>query len=250
MKPDKFTNLGKAVHHWLSFQLLCGREQLMSESYLNQPTGEYLLNVSPNSHLKTEYDHPCLNEEGRLGRPRQIDFCLLSRDTQRLTTAIELKWVNSKQLNKQRIVQDLLRLECLRGTEKGQRIYRYLVVAGRINDFNEQLLATKYQKRGNNRVPLLDGILATSEGQQVSVIYQNLSKSQQAFFDNYAEKYNMGIPARFETKLEFGISEGAFCVYGWHIKCSSNRKEISPTTRLEKNQDQRSPQTPVYSPVA
>lgn len=250
MKPDKFANLGKAVHHWLSFQMLCGREQLMSESYLNQPTGEYLLNVSASSHLKTEYDHPFLNEEGRQGRPRQIDFCLLSRDKKRLTTAIELKWINSTPLNRQRIVNDLLRLECLRGTEKGQRIYRYLIVAGRINDFNEQLLATKYQKRSNNRVPLLDGILATSEGQQVSVIYQNLNKSQQTFFDNYAEKYNMGIPARFETKLEFGISEGAFCVYGWHIKCSSNRKEINPTTSLEKNQDQRSPQTPVYNPVA
>jgi hypothetical protein len=244
MKPDKFASLGKAIHHWLSFQQLCGREQLLSESYLNQPTGEYLLNAAPSSHLQAEYDHPCLNEEGRQGRPRQIDFCLLSRDTQRLTTAIELKWINSTQLNKQRIINDLLRLECLRGITKGQRIYRYMIIAGRTKDFKEQLLGLD-----SKRTPLLEGILATSEGQRASVIYKALNKNQKTLFDNYALKFNTAIPTRFETKLEFCESSGEFSVYGWHIQCSSNRKEVIPATSLLKNLTQRNPQTPLSEPV-
>jgi len=71
MKPDKFENPGKPIHNWLSFQLLCGREQLMSKSYLDQPAGGYLLNLSASSHLKTEYDHPCLNG----GQTRQTASC-------------------------------------------------------------------------------------------------------------------------------------------------------------------------------
>ena len=244
MKPEKFKCLGKAIHHWLSFQQLCGRDQLLSESYLNQPTGEFLLNAAASSHLQTEYDHPYLNEQGRQGRPRQIDFCLLSRDTQQLTTAIELKWINRTQLNKQRIIDDLLRLECLRGIVKGQRIYRYLVVAGRAKDFKEKLLDLK-----GKRTPLLEGILATSEGQNVSVIYKNLIKSQKDLFDNYAARYNTAIPTRFETKLEFGVSSSEFSVYGWHVQCSSNRKEIGPATCSLTDLSQRNPQTPLLEPV-
>ena len=131
MKPEKIHGLVEAVHHWLSFQILCGREALLSESYLNQPTGEYLLHAAGSSHLKTEHDHPILNTQGKRGRPRQIDFCLLSRDSQLLTTAIELKWVTQASIDKQRIIDDLLRLECLLAERKGQHIYRYLIVAGR-----------------------------------------------------------------------------------------------------------------------
>ena len=61
MKPEKIHGLVEALHHWLSFQILYGREELLSESYLNQPTGEYLLHasgssccVSPGSSSATE----------------------------------------------------------------------------------------------------------------------------------------------------------------------------------------------------
>jgi hypothetical protein len=249
MKPDKFTSLGKAIFHWLSFQHLCGREQLLSESYLNQPTGEYLLNAAASSHLQTEYDHPCLNEEGRQGRPRQIDFCLLSRDTQRLTTAIELKWINSTQVNKQRIINDLLRLECLGGIVKGQRIYRYFIIAGRSKDFREQLLDPQRNRQKNKCMQPLDGILPTSEGQKLAVIYKDLNQSQMILFNNYAAKYKTTIPARFETELKFGLSDSEFSVYGWHILCTSNRKQVSPATNSQKNPTQRNPQTPLSEPV-
>lgn len=66
-------------------------EALLSESYLNQPTGEYLMNAAGSSDLKTEHSHPILNRTGKKGRPRQIGFCLPSRDKQQLITASELK---------------------------------------------------------------------------------------------------------------------------------------------------------------
>jgi hypothetical protein len=51
---------------------------------------------------------------------------LKSRDTQRLTAAFELKWVSEGPFDKQRVVDDLLRLEALRITER-QHVYRYFV---------------------------------------------------------------------------------------------------------------------------
>jgi len=108
MKPEKIKGLVDALHHWISFQILCGRKALLSESYLNQPTGEYLLHAAGSSHLRTERNHPILNKPGKKGRPRQIDFCLLSRDKKQLTTAIELKWIAESAMYKQRIIDDLL----------------------------------------------------------------------------------------------------------------------------------------------
>lgn len=245
MKPDKFADLGRAIHHWLSFQLLCGREQLLSESYLSQPTGEYLLHAAASSHLQTEYDHPCLNEEGRRGRPRQIDFCLLSRDTQRLTTAIELKWITDSAFDKQRIINDLLRLECLSGIVKGQRIYRYFVVAGKTPDFRDQLLLPN-----SGPAPFLEGILGTERNQKVTVIYKSLTDTQKEFFDKFADKYDRGIPARFETMLEFHEISQDFSVYGWHIQCCRNRKTLKlPKSSTEGDEGQRNPQTPLSEPV-
>lgn len=244
MKPEKFTNLGRAIHHWLSFQLLCGREQLLSESYLNQPTGEYLLHAAASSHLKTEYDHPCLNEEGRRGRPRQIDFCLLSRDTQRLTTAIELKWITDSAFDKQRIINDLLRLECLSGIIKGQRIYRYLVVAGKTPNFRREMVGLN-----GGPAPFLEGILATEKSQKATAAYKGLTTSQKELFDSFAAKYKRAIPLRFETILEFKEVSPEFSVYGWHIQCSRNRKTLNPTTSLTKDLSQRNLQTPLSEPV-
>jgi hypothetical protein len=82
VKPEKIHGLVEAVHHWLSFQILCGREALLSESYLNQPTGEYLLHAAGSSHLKTEHDHPILNTQGKRGSlPLVKTDCLAEQQT-------------------------------------------------------------------------------------------------------------------------------------------------------------------------
>lgn len=57
MKPEKIRGLGEALHHRLSFQILCGREALLGESYLNQPTGEYLLNAAGSRETLENQSH-------------------------------------------------------------------------------------------------------------------------------------------------------------------------------------------------
>ena len=225
MKPEKIHGLVEAVHHWLSFQILCGREALLSESYLNQPTGEHLLHAAGSSHLKTEHDHPILNTQGKRGRPRQIDFCLLSRDSQLLTTAIELKWVTQASIDKQRIIDDLLRLECLLAERKGQHIYRYLIVAGRTNDLREKFFKASMNSR-MKRIRFITGILGTETGETIRVSYSDLEAEQRGLFDKFESAYGSPIPKRFLTSLEYGQESNDIGVYCWRIRCSENRQVV------------------------
>jgi hypothetical protein len=225
VKPEKIHGLVRALHHWLSFQNLCGRESLLSESYLNQPTGEYLLHAARSSHLKTEHDHPILNQQGKRGRPRQIDFCLLSRDSKLLTTAIELKWITQASLDKQRIIDDLLRLECLRPERKGQHIYRYLIVAGRTTDLREKFFKASMNSR-MKRIRFIDGILGTETDETVRVGYKRLEIEQRALFDKFEATYGSPIPRSFLTALVYGQESNDIGVYCWRIRCSENRHVV------------------------
>ncbi len=225
MKPEKIRGLGEALHHWLSFQILCGREALLGESYLNQPTGEYLLNAAGSSHLKTEHSHPILNRQGKRGRPRQIDFCLLSRDSEQLTTAIELKWITQSSLDKQRIIDDLLRLECLRPERKGQHTYRYLIVAGRTDDLREKFFNASMNSQ-MRRFRFMEGILGTVQDKTIRVSYNDLEAGQRCLFDKFEETYGSCIPKRFLTELLYGQESKDIGVYCWRIRCSENRQVV------------------------
>ena len=127
MTEAQVKNLAKAVGRWLAFQVLCGRDVLLSESYLSQPLAEFLLHHHSGT-LATERRHPGLQRGGR-GRPRQVDFVLLSRDAEAAEAVIEAKWVTDRPYPKQAVVDDLLRLECFR--EGGRHVRRYFLVAGK-----------------------------------------------------------------------------------------------------------------------
>lgn len=121
---NNMPELAGIIVNWLEYQNLLGKRELFSESYLNQPIGEFLLHYrdSKKSHLKTEYNHPILNLIDRKGRPYQVDFLMKSMTA--ITVAIEMKWFvhtgnntnNSRSIN--RIIYDLLRLEILHGYKK------------------------------------------------------------------------------------------------------------------------------------
>lgn len=225
MKPEKIRGLGEALHHWLSFQILCGREALLSESYLNQPTGEYLLNAAGSSDLRTEHSHPILNRAGKRGRPRQIDFCLLSRDKKHLTTAIELKWITQSPLDKQRIIDDLLRLECLLPERKGQHIFRYLIIAGRTDDLREKFLNASMNS-GMKRFRFIDGILGTEPNETIGATYANLEPAQRSLFDKFEENYESRVPKKFLTELLYKQESRDIGLYCWRVRSSENRKVV------------------------
>ncbi len=64
MNDAELQKLAMAVNRWLSFQILCGREMLLSEGYLCQPIAEFLLRHHKGP-LETEYIHPQLNKVKR-----------------------------------------------------------------------------------------------------------------------------------------------------------------------------------------
>jgi len=225
MHPDRVTNLGSTVLHWLCFQALCGRSALLSESYLNQPIGEFLLHHH-SGELESEVNHPNLNQVGRRGRPRQIDFCLKSRDTQRLTAAFELKWVSEGPFDKQRVVDDLLRLEALRITER-QHVYRYFLVAGKQCDFESNFAqARAILGGGAGRAAFFPPILDFATNNEKVIVVGDLPAPQRGSFDEFANYYKSPLPRRLITQRVVGQSLNDFSVYVWRVRSTRNRTTL------------------------
>lgn len=223
MKPSRVTDLGSAVLHWLCFQTLCGRSTLLSEHYLNQPIGEYLLHHH-SGDLESEVDHPNLNQAGRRGRPRQIDFCLKSRDKKRITAAFELKWVSSGAFDKQRVVDDILRLEALR-IQEAQHVYRYFLVAGAENDFNQNFVQSQANLGdGGGRVDFFQPILDFQSNVEKEIVVDRLAAPQRSLFDEFSRYYQSQLPPRLITQRIIGQTLNGFTVYIWRIQSTKNRR--------------------------
>lgn len=107
-------NLRLAINTWLTFESLCNRSNLFSESYLTKPLGEYL-SANCNMDIIAEHNHPLLIDAG-VGRPPQIDFVVKRKNSSKFDAAIELKWYkkgSNKNVAIRRIFADLLRLRLL-----------------------------------------------------------------------------------------------------------------------------------------
>lgn len=197
----------------------------MSEHYLSQPIGEYLLHHHSGS-LDSEVDHPNLNPTGRRGRPRQIDFCLHSRETGRLTAAFELKWVGDGTFDKQRVVDDLLRLEVLRNAE-AQHVYRYFLVAGKTNNFTDQFQNSQSNVGGGGgRVDFFPEFLEFGNNNDKTIVVQNLSAPQLAACNEFSAYYQSECPRRFITQRVCGVNMNDFSVYVWRIRSVKSRKTL------------------------
>src|ERR1035441_9889802 len=130
LTDKSFEALAKSLRCWLDYQIHCGREQLLSESFLTQPIGEFLM-AHHSGYLKPEENHPQL-KKAKKGRPRQLDYVLLSHDDQLLEFGVECKWTGSTKPTPQSILNAVSRLECLR-RPVGQTVAcaRFFVLAGR-----------------------------------------------------------------------------------------------------------------------
>ncbi|QSX33839.1 hypothetical protein JYB87_00870 [Shewanella avicenniae] len=197
----------------------------MSEHYLSQPIGEYLLQHH-SGPLDSEVDHPNLNLAGRRGRPRQIDFCLSSKDKNRLTTAFELKWVGEGPFDKQRVVDDMLRLEALRNAES-QHVYRYFLVAG-----DETSFACNFQNSqanlgsGGGRVDFFSEFLDFVNSHDKTVDVTSLSAPQREACDEFSSYYQSPCPRRFVTQRVYGTTMSGFSVYIWRIRSTKHRTTL------------------------
>lgn len=140
--PDShMPELARAVVTWMDYQVICGREMLMSESYVAHPVGEYL-RYHHNGEVLAEYEHPWIKSPGR-GRPRQLDYVVLTKNKGKIDVVIEAKWIrNNGKLNPQAAIDDILRLEALR---QGRG---YFLVPGQETHFGGGSTGSRSMPRG------------------------------------------------------------------------------------------------------
>jgi hypothetical protein len=224
MTDADLRRMAKAVNRWLSFQVLCGRQTLFSESYLCQPLAEFLLHHH-NGQLETEFVHPQLNH-GRRGRPRQVDFVLLSPQTNAVDTVIESKWIADRQYSKQAIVDDLLRLECFR--QEGRHVRRYFLVAGKHAHFNENFATTEMNADGA-RHPFARHLLSFDIGaRDRDIKILKCEAFRRSYYKDFSRAYSVEIPRGFHTSLLSARHNDRIDVFLWKVESRRNRRTFDP----------------------
>lgn len=225
MTEDNAKRLAFGVAHWLEYQILCGRKALLSESYLSHSVGEFLGYVHKGG-IETEWVHSTFRKAQR-GRPRQIDFVTKAPyKNGRIIDAVEAKWVKPN-MSPQSIIDDLLRLECIR--TPGSSVYRIFLLAGQKSKINQALI--KAINYNGTRYPFLKSILdmkLDEEGRIIDVRddVPHLNKILKSFSSGYGVK----LPRKFSTKLIADINDkhSAVRVMLWNIRSVPNRRVFNP----------------------
>lgn len=225
MNEARAAELCRTIHHWLAFQRSCGRLSLFSEAYLAQPVGEFI-RAHHSGPIRPEWTIPDL-KSGARGRPRQLDYVLLSRDTGRLIAAIEAKWVKAKPVDPQRIINDLLRLERLRDNT-GQAVLRYFVVAGISRDFERYFRSRKVRSKDREQ-DFLRPVLDRSKTRKKRVRVHGVGNPWKGYYENFAETYGVELPRGFITKRLESCDADGVSVWLWKVMSRKNRRTYAVT---------------------
>lgn len=210
-----FEKVTAATAAWLDYQVICGRQMLLSESYLAQPIGE-VLRVEHDGDVHAEFNHPIVTTPSR-GRPRQVDYVLLGRNAGRLVAGLEAKWADDTALSKQRIVDDLLRLECLKDSpDYDQSAYRYFFVAGSQLNMAANFLNLS-SNSGGGRTPFLPFFLGRTPNVWLDVDVQNLPAFLRKHFKSFEQSYRVDSPTFFRTRLVKEVSSAGYQAMLWRV---------------------------------
>jgi hypothetical protein len=197
---------------------------MFSESYLSQPIAEFI-SFRHSGRIVPEFNHPKFATLSP-GRPKQVDFALLTPNTADVECVIEAKWVRSTKYPKQPIVDDLLRLECFRDSKRHVR--RYFMVAGLQRHIDKNFLKIQYRDSHTNRrfLPELLDQSAKSTTKVVNIFGAsgNLRKFYRDFQNNYGVR---DIPKKFKTTLLGSERADGIAVYLWQIESQQNRSVFS-----------------------
>ena len=215
--------LVRAVHRWLSFQRMCGRSMMFSESYLTQPIAEFV-STHHSGIIVPELNHPQF-AKSVVGRPKQVDFALLTRHSDKIECVIESKWVRDESYSKQAILDDLLRLECFR--DKGH-VRRYFLAAGLRQHFERNFLNLRY--RDGVDLPFLTELLNPVLGSKTKTVYvQSAQGNLRRFYRKFQSAYEVELPKTFRTKLVARSRIDGIAVYLWQIESVQNRRTFDTT---------------------
>jgi hypothetical protein len=225
MEPSTVKKLAKAVRSWLTYQDIRGRGALFSEAYLAHPIGEFLSH-SQHGKVQAEINHPTLKVQGP-GRPRQIDYAILGRDSSRLTTVLEAKWVSNSNIDSQYVLDDLLRLECVRDLQ-GQMVYRYFLIAARKQDFQDHFQVVQVNLNGG-RASFIQTLLSFDENNpKKRIAIRDTTGNARRFFKSFSERFKTGLPTSFSTALNGLSSDDDFTVMIWQVTSVQRRSLFDP----------------------
>ena len=230
MDERELANIAMAVNRWLSYQILCGREALLSEAYLGYPLAEYLINRHTGK-FETEENHPVLNNP-RPGRPKQIDYVLLTKTKKAIEVAIECKWITTSSYDKQRILNDILRLECVR--VDGRHVGRFLLVAGRKDDFDKNFKELQFNI-GGGREKFTKALLSFSSKKPSKSVKPVSAAKFSDYYRRFAASFNSSVPRSFKTTLVSRKTADNIAVCIWQISSVSNRRVFSPPSANAKS---------------
>ena len=232
LTENEADKLADAVQSWLDFQILCERDTLLSEAYLAQPIGAFLKNHH-SGDIASEIDHPNIPTPNR-GRPRQVDYALLSRDDENIVAAMEAKWVpTDRKVSRQRVLDDVLRMERLRSDASADR---YFLVAGRSDDVSSNFFEAKYSGP-NGYESFVKSILPTETNNDRKIRPVDLNSKVMRFFEKYSSKYSTQkedvlVPKTYRSELIADKTEEKSRVMIWRIKSVPKKAEFDPRDRV------------------
>lgn len=190
---------------------------------MTQPIGEFLM-AHYSGYLNPEENHPQFKKAMK-GRPRQIDYVLLSKEKKILDFAVECKWIGITQPTRQSIIDDIMRLECLRrpARTKGSA-GRFFIFAGRKSAV-EKFLRGRLNKSGMKPPPMfISGFAPTQHSTTLCKI--NIEKSQvchRRFFYEFGRGYKRPLPVSYRARLVANEAGDDVRVVVWKIGSMGKR---------------------------
>lgn len=216
-------DLAKAITHWLEYERLCGRSNLLSEAALKAPVGEFLVSTQGHS-LEAEIPYPD-DMQGARGRPRSVDFCLQRVGGANVWTKIvESKWVNGRRDLSQEIFDDLLRLEVVRRTQQTEMFERLFLLAGVADTVQMSIFARQANTGEGQRIRLFEGILPQDVGASERVLVANAGIGRIGFWRSAAGAINQTtLPLSMRVECVAHESAGVFGCWIWRISSVQRR---------------------------
>ena len=229
LTEKSFETLAKVLRCWLDFQIHCGRDPLLSEAYLTQPLGEYFL-THYSGYLEREHSHPQFTQ-AKKGRPKQVDFMLNTRDQKFVEFAVECKWAGHAQPSRQPIVDDVMRLECLRRPNDNGTNKRFFVLAGKKTAISSFLIG-RVNKTGQNPAPnFAEGFLplnVSSKLEKFEVLA--CEKYYRRYYSDFSKAYKVDLPRSYRCKLVADEIGDEVRVLIWQIASSKHRTVFNRKT--------------------
>jgi hypothetical protein len=121
----------------LEFDYACGRGHSFGEYHLHGVVNEILCsNLDPTRHrVASGFAHPCLQTAGAHGRPREVDFSVLSLASSTHQFVAEVKWAGSSHCSQENVLRDLCRLQIIKNAEPATECI--FVLAGHCSDIEK-----------------------------------------------------------------------------------------------------------------